>query len=53
LVERLLHCCRYGGNGAAERNMKIYLLIVLIGTLLAAVRFTAVPEQRPESLPQR
>ena len=30
--------------------MKIYLLMVLIGTLLTAIRFTSAPEQRPESL---
>jgi len=30
--------------------MKIYLLIMLIGTLLAAVRFASVPEQRSKSL---
>jgi hypothetical protein len=32
--------------------MKIYLLIMLIGALLAAVHFTAVPERQPETLPQ-
>jgi len=32
--------------------MKIYLLILLIGALLAAVHFTSAPERRPESLPQ-
>jgi hypothetical protein len=32
--------------------MKIYLLMMLIGTLLIAVRFTSVPEQRSKSLPQ-
>jgi hypothetical protein len=32
--------------------MKIYLLMLLIGTILVAVRFTSVPEQRPKSLPQ-
>jgi len=32
--------------------MKIYLLITLIGTLLAAVRFTASPERQSETLPQ-
>jgi hypothetical protein len=37
---------------AAENGMKIYLLMVLIGTLLAAIRFTSVPEQRSETLPQ-
>jgi hypothetical protein len=33
--------------------MKIYLLIMLIGTLLAAVRFTSVPESQSETLPQQ
>jgi hypothetical protein len=33
--------------------MKIYLLIMLIGTLLAAVRFTSVPEAQSETLPQQ
>ena len=32
--------------------MKIYLLMLLIGALLTAVRFTSVPEQRPETLPR-
>jgi len=41
-----------GCNGAAEKVMKIYLLMLLIGTLLMAVRFTSVPEQRSKSLPQ-
>ena len=41
-----------GCNGAAEKDMKIYLLIMLIGTLLAAIHFTSVPEQRSETLPQ-
>jgi hypothetical protein len=39
-------------NGAAGKNMKIYLLMVLIGTLLTAIHFTSVPEQRSETLPQ-
>jgi hypothetical protein len=34
-----------GRNGAAEKNMKIYLLMVLIGTLLTAIHFTSVPER--------
>jgi hypothetical protein len=33
--------------------MKIYLLMMLIGTLLTAVHFTSTPEQRPETLPQQ
>jgi hypothetical protein len=32
--------------------MKIYLLMLLIGTLLMAVRFTSVPEQHSKSLQQ-
>jgi hypothetical protein len=51
-LERLLQCCGCGRNGAAEKDMKIYLLIMLIGTLLTAVRFTSVPEQRSETLPR-
>lgn len=32
--------------------MKIYLLMMLIGTLLTLVRFTSAPEQGSKSLPQ-
>ncbi len=32
--------------------MKIYLLMLLIGSLLTAIRFTSAPEQPSESLPQ-
>jgi hypothetical protein len=32
--------------------MKIYLLLLLMGTLLAAIRFTAAQEQQSSSLPQ-
>jgi hypothetical protein len=39
-------------HGAAENDMKIYLLMLLIGTLLTAIRFTSVPEQRSETLPR-
>ena len=39
-------------NGAAESYMKIYLLIMLIGTLLAAVHFTSASEQPSETLPR-
>ena len=31
--------------------MKIYLLMVLIGTLLTAIRFTSVPNQQSKTLP--
>jgi hypothetical protein len=36
---------------AAEMDMKIYLLLLLIGTLLTAIRFTSAPERRSETLP--
>ena len=36
----------------AGQDMKIYLLMVLIGTLLTAIHFTSVPEQRSKTLPQ-
>jgi hypothetical protein len=41
-----------GCNEAAEKSMKVYLLITLIGALLTAVHFTSAPEKRPETLPQ-
>ena len=31
--------------------MKIYLLMVLIGTLLTAIRYTSVPKQQSKTLP--
>jgi hypothetical protein len=52
VMERLLQCGCYGRNGAAEHDMKIYLLIMLIGTLLAATHFTSAPERQSETLPQ-
>jgi hypothetical protein len=39
-------------NDAVENDMKIYLLMALIGALFAAIRFTSVPEQQSETLPQ-
>jgi hypothetical protein len=41
-----------GCNDAAEKDMKIYLLIMLIGALLAATKFTSAREQGSKSLPQ-
>jgi hypothetical protein len=41
-----------GCNNATEQDMKIYLLMALIGTLLTAIRFTSAPEQPSKSLPQ-
>jgi hypothetical protein len=37
--------------GAAEKEMKAYVLMVLIGTLLTAIRFTSVPKQQSKTLP--
>jgi hypothetical protein len=33
-------------------TMKIYLLMMLIGTILTAVHFTSTPKQQSETLPQ-
>ena len=41
-----------GCNEAAEKDMKIYLLIMLIGALLTAIHFTSAPEKRRETLTQ-
>jgi hypothetical protein len=41
-----------GCKGAAETDMKIYLLILLIGALLAATHYTSTREQGSKSLPQ-
>jgi hypothetical protein len=41
-----------GCNEAAEKDMKIYLLMMLIGALLTAVHFTSAPDKGPETLPQ-
>jgi len=41
-----------GCNEAAEKAMKIYLLMLLIGALLTAVHFTSAPEKSQETLPQ-
>jgi hypothetical protein len=38
-------------HSAAEQDMKIYLLMVLIGTLLTAIHFTSAPEQRSKTFP--
>ena len=32
--------------------MKIFLLVMLVGALLAAIHFTTVAEQQSETLPQ-
>jgi hypothetical protein len=41
-----------GLQWAVEKDMKIYLLMMLIGALLTAVHFTSAPEKRPETMPQ-
>jgi hypothetical protein len=52
-VERLLH---RGGILAASaqrrKNMKIYLLMLLMGALFAAIHFTSAPEQGSKTLSQ-
>jgi len=35
-----------GCDDAAEKDMKIYLLMVLFGTLLTAIHFTSAQERR-------
>jgi hypothetical protein len=42
----------WGCNDAAEKDMKIYLLMLLIGTLLTAIHFTSAPDTRSKTLPQ-
>jgi hypothetical protein len=41
-----------GRNHTAEQDMKIYLLLTLIGTLLTAIHFTSAPKQNTKTLPQ-
>jgi hypothetical protein len=41
-----------GCDDTAEKDMKIYLLMLLIGTILTAIRITSAPKQRSETLPQ-
>jgi hypothetical protein len=52
-MERLLLTVRYPScSNASEKDMKIYLLVLLIGTILTAIRFTSAPEQRSKTLSQ-
>jgi hypothetical protein len=39
-------------QSAAEEYMKVYLLMLLIGTLLTAIRFTTVTERKSEAQTQ-
>jgi hypothetical protein len=41
-----------GCNAAAEKDMKIYLLMMLMGALLTAVHFTSAPKKQSKTLPQ-
>jgi hypothetical protein len=56
VIELRKHFLHYRGtfkpHNAAEQEMKIYLLMLLIGTLLTAIHFTSAPEQRSKTLPQ-
>jgi hypothetical protein len=51
-VEHALHRIVAGCDDAAENNMKIYLLMMLIGIILAAAHFTSAPKQQSKSLQQ-
>jgi hypothetical protein len=52
-MERLLLGVRCQAAGMQRRKtMKIYLLMLLIGAILTAIRFTSAPEQRSETLPR-
>jgi hypothetical protein len=46
VVTRLQRCSE------ESKDMKIYLLMMLITALLTAIRFTSVPEQQSKTLPQ-
>jgi hypothetical protein len=51
-MERLLLCGDLSGcTGAAEKDMKIYLLVMLIGILLTAIHLTSAPEPRSKTRP--
>jgi hypothetical protein len=41
-----------GLRAAAGEDMKIYLLMLIIGTLLTAIHFTSAPQKRSETQPQ-
>jgi hypothetical protein len=41
-----------GLYAAAGEDMKIYLLMLIIGTLLTAIHFTSTPQKRSETAPQ-
>jgi hypothetical protein len=39
-------------NAAAGEDMKIYLLMLIIGTLLTAIHFTSMPQKPSEPAPR-
>jgi hypothetical protein len=39
-------------NGASVKDMKIYLLMMLIGALLTAIHFTSAPKPGSKTIPQ-
>jgi hypothetical protein len=41
-----------GLQRAAEKDMKICLLMILIGALLTAIHFTSAPERHSKTLPR-
>ena len=49
-MERLLQCSGYCDD-ATGKDMKIYLLVLLMGTLLTAVHFTSASERGSKPLP--
>jgi hypothetical protein len=52
-LERLLLCAGYqAATAQRSKDMKIYLLVMLIGALLTAIHFTSAPDQQSETLPQ-
>jgi hypothetical protein len=55
VIERSAHFAfqpQLGCNDAAEQDMKIYLLMALIGILFTAIHFTSAPKQRSKTLPR-
>jgi hypothetical protein len=39
-------------NGAAEKDMKAYLLMMLIGAIFTAIHFTSAPKPGSKTLPR-
>jgi hypothetical protein len=42
----------HNAKRAAGVNMKIYLLMLIIGTLLTAIHFTSAPQKHSETAPR-